>query len=165
MTSDDTLIFLMHKHALIVMPSKIGYEKTGKFLKNYKFPEDHVELEKLYNLWSGVLANTINEIEKPTKQELDMEFRFRQIPAKLYIETFKKYYKKIGPSKIYEWFAKSRFLYDYKLERIESEWDNVTKELDELEISKRTLYKDLMQYYKDSSKLKYLKYWFLSKIF
>ena len=165
--TNEEMIARMKEYAMKIMPREIGWGKTMNWLNNYKFPESNMELTKLSNIWDGIIWNALIDIDKPTKEELEKEDLTRTIPGILRNEAFSKYYKKVGPSNIIKWLNNYKFPNTYEeLVKTMKNWKNIIQELDNtIKISKHSLYKDLAEYYKNSSKIQYYKYRILEMLF
>lgn len=164
--TNDEMISKMIANAFYLLPKEIGYIKALEWIKNYKFPEDSIELKKLYNLWWGIMYNSIMDMKKPSKEEIKLEEESLVLPSKLYLETFKKYFKKVGPSNVYRLL--SEYIYvdsSEKLVKIKDCWKKITDLLDRTVVKKQELYKDLAEYYKNESLYEYYKYYILYKFY
>lgn len=163
---NEEMIIRMREYAMKIMSKEIGWKRTINWLNNYKFPESNRELMKLFNVWHGTIWNVLMDMDKPTKEELEKEELKRDIPKILRSEIFNKYYKKIGPSNVYKWLDNYKFPRTYEeLIEVKNNWNNITSELSNIEINKKDLYKDLADYYKNSSKIQYYKYKILEALF
>lgn len=74
--------------------------------------------------------------------------------------------REIGNKRAIEWINNYKFPDSYEdMVRIKSSWNNITQKLDNVIISKKDLYKDLANYYKDRSKIQFIKYKILTLLY
>lgn len=160
------MITRMKDYALKIMSREIGNKRAIEWINNYKFPENNRELIKLSNIWHGTIWNILMDISKPSKEELCQEDIIKDIQTTLKNETFYKYYKRIGPNNVTIWLNNYKFPDSYEdIVRIKSSWNNITQKLNNVIISKKDLYQDLANYYKDKSKIQFIKYKILTLLY
>lgn len=157
--TNEELINRMKDYVWKMMPREIGYKRTKEWLDNYKFPESNKDLIKLYNIWLGTVHNTLMDMDKPSKEELYKEYKVSSIKTSLMFEVSEKYNNVVGPTNVSNWLSNYKFPEDYdEISKVRDNWNNIISELNQIKISKSDLYKDLAEYYKGKSKLKYYKY-------